>query len=77
MINETPITVAVGVDGTPFDFNSVAMQLAGALSHAMLPRDAEVPSEQINEIVDRFVYLHEDEDVRRDGPVHATRSIHK
>ncbi len=53
---ETPITVAIAVDGTPYDFNRVAAQLAGALSHAMLPGDAEMPSREIADIIDRFVY---------------------
>ena len=77
MIQQTPITAAIAVDGTPFDFNSVAAQLAGVLSHAMLPPDAEMPSEQIMDIIDRFVYQHEDESVLRDGPDHAALSVRK
>lgn len=71
----TPINAALGVDGEPFNFESVAYQLAGALSNAMLPPDQEMPSEAIRDVIDRFVYQWTDEPETLS--THAARSVRK
>ena len=53
----------VDTNGDMFLWQTVAAQLAGALSHCMLSSTSEMPTDEIVDIIDKFVYQTSTEDI--------------